>query len=64
MRNQARVHLWYREKFGGAYPELTGTDESLENYMCTTHPAVAVRLEADDTLSVARSLSVLRISSR
>ena len=52
VRNQARVHLWYREKFGGAYPELTGTDESLENYMCTTH-AVAIRLEADDTLSVA-----------
>ena len=52
VRNQARVHLWYSEKFGGAYPELTGTDESLENYMCTTH-AVAVRLEVDGRLSIA-----------
>ena len=52
VRNQARVHLWYREKFGGVYPELRSTDESLENYMCTTH-AVAVRLEVDDTMSVA-----------
>ena len=52
LRNQARVHLWYPERFGGSYPELKSTDESLENYMCTTH-AVAVRLEADDSLSVA-----------
>ena len=52
VRNQARVHLWYEKKFGGPYPELKCTDESLEHYMCTTH-AVAVRLEADDSLSVA-----------
>nr|WP_321442597.1 nucleotidyltransferase family protein [uncultured Cohaesibacter sp.] len=52
VRNQARVHLWYPERFGGPYPELKRTDESLENYMCTTH-AVAVRLEADDSLSIA-----------
>ena len=52
VRNQARVHLWYLERFGGPYPQLRSTDESLENYMCTTH-AVAVRLEADDCLSVA-----------
>ncbi|WP_319497190.1 nucleotidyltransferase family protein [uncultured Cohaesibacter sp.] len=52
VRNQARVHLWYPEKFGGAYPELSSTDESLEFYMCTTH-AVAVRLERDDSLSIA-----------
>lgn len=52
VRNQARVHLWYPERFGGAYPELSCTDESLENYMCTTH-AVAVRLEADGDLSIA-----------
>ncbi|TLP47240.1 nucleotidyltransferase family protein [Cohaesibacter sp. CAU 1516] len=52
LRNQARVHLWYPERFGGSYPELKDTDESLENYMCTTH-AVAVRLEDDDSLSIA-----------
>lgn len=52
VRNQARVHLWYPDRFGGAYPELRNTDESLENYMCTTH-AVAVRLEPDNEISVA-----------
>lgn len=52
LRNQARVHLWYPERFGGSYPKLTCTDESLEYYMCSTH-AVAVRLEQDDNLTVA-----------
>lgn len=51
VRNQARVHLWFPEKFGGIYPQLTCTDDSLNNYMCTTH-AVAVRLESDDSLSI------------
>lgn len=52
VRNQARVHLWYEAHFGHAYPKLSSTDESLDNYLCTTH-AIAVRLEADDSLSIA-----------
>nr|WP_321455064.1 nucleotidyltransferase family protein [uncultured Cohaesibacter sp.] len=62
VRNQARVHLWYPERFGGAYPELKSTDESLDNYMCTTH-AIAARLETDDTISIAAPFGLSDIFS-
>ena len=52
VRNQARVHLWFSDKFGGEYPPLSHTDEALTRYLCKSD-AVAVRLEHDDTLSVA-----------
>jgi uncharacterized protein len=52
VRNQARVHLWFGAKFGGDYPPLSNTDEALTRYLCYSD-AVAVRLEADDSLSVA-----------
>jgi uncharacterized protein len=52
VRNQARVHLWFSGKFGGDYPALTCTDEALTRYLCYSD-AVAVRLEADDSISVA-----------
>ena len=51
VRNQARVHLWFPEKFGVAYPELTNSAECMLNFASRTH-AVAVRLEADGTMSV------------
>lgn len=52
VRNQARVHLWFSDKFGGDYAALKDTDEALTRYLCYCD-AVAVRLEADDTISVA-----------
>lgn len=52
VRNQARVHLWFGEKFGGDYPPLANTDQALLRYLCFSD-AVAVRLEADDDISVA-----------
>ena len=52
VRNQARVHLWFPDRFGSDYPALTCTDESLEYYAAKTH-AVAVRLEASDEISIA-----------
>lgn len=52
VRNQARVHLWFEQKFGAPYPALKNTDESLERYLCFAH-AVAVRLENDDRISIA-----------
>jgi uncharacterized protein len=52
VRNQARVHLWFAAKFGGDYSALINTDEALTRYLCYSD-AVAVRLEADDTISVA-----------
>jgi uncharacterized protein len=43
-RNQARVHLWYEQKFGIAFAPLASACESLERYASKTH-AVAARLD-------------------
>jgi uncharacterized protein len=50
-RNQARVHLWFPDRFGCAYPQLHAADESLWCYASRVH-AVGVRLEDDDRLDV------------
>ena len=52
VRNQARVHLWFEGRFGEPYQALTGTDEALARFVAPAF-AVGVRLEADDTISVA-----------
>lgn len=52
VRNQARVHLWFEERFGDPYAQLGSTDECLERYTTIAH-AVGVRLEADGALDVA-----------
>lgn len=52
VRNQARVPLWFPAKFGEPYPPLSGTDEALARFVAPAF-AVGVRLEADDSLSVA-----------
>lgn len=52
VRNQARVHVWFEKRFGSPYAPLSCTDESLERYLCFSD-AVAVRLEADDSISLA-----------
>lgn len=51
IRNQARVHLWYPQRFGQAYPRLTRATESLLYYASRTH-ALAARLTDDDQLEV------------
>jgi hypothetical protein len=51
VRNQARVHLWFPEKFGQPFAPLTSSAEMLRLYASKTH-AVAVRLEADDRLTI------------
>lgn len=51
VRNQARVHLWFPEKFGTPYPQLRSSAEMMDYFASRTH-AVAVRLEADDRLSI------------
>jgi uncharacterized protein len=51
LRNQARVHLWFEDYFGIAYPPLSSADEALTRYACTTH-AVGVRLMPDDRLDI------------
>ena len=52
VRNQARVHLWFEDKFAEPYPALKDTDESLTRFVCPAF-AVGVRLEADDSLNVS-----------
>jgi hypothetical protein len=52
VRNQARVHLWFPERFGEPYDALAGTDEALARFVAPAF-AVGVRLEADGAISVA-----------
>ena len=52
VRNQARVHLWFENKFGEPYEALAGTDEALARFVAPAF-AVGVRLEEDDAISVA-----------
>src|SRR5881227_3513307 len=51
VRNQARVHLWFDEKFGEPYRPLSCTAEALERFASATF-AVGVRLESDDRLHI------------
>lgn len=51
VRNQARVHLWFPQKFGVSYPQLGSSAEMLRYFASRTH-AVALRLEADDGMSI------------
>ena len=50
-RNQARVHLWFEQKFGFPFAPLASARESLLRYASKTH-AVAARLEADGSLAI------------
>lgn len=44
LRNQARVHLWYPERFGEPYPALTSSREAIDRFASVTH-AVGARLD-------------------
>lgn len=35
LRNQARVHVWFPEKFGVAYPPLTSANEGILRFPCS-----------------------------
>lgn len=52
VRNQARVHLWFEPRFGEPYEALGSTDAALARFVCPVF-AVGVRLEPDDTISIA-----------
>jgi hypothetical protein len=47
VRNQARVHLWFEEYFGIAYPPLACVEEAIMRYASKTH-AVGIRLGRDE----------------
>lgn len=52
VRNQARVHLWFEQKFGEPYEPLSGAAEALTRFVSPLF-AVGVRLQPDDALSIA-----------
>jgi hypothetical protein len=52
VRNQARVHLWFLERFGEPYEPLANTDSALSRFVAPAF-GVGIRLEADDRITVA-----------
>ncbi|MFC9635824.1 nucleotidyltransferase family protein [Streptomyces mirabilis] len=46
IRNEARVHLWYEDKFGVACPPYDSTEAAIDSFAATTC-CLGVRLEAD-----------------
>ena len=51
VRNQARVHLWFKQRFGADYAPLGSADEALTRYSAVVH-ALGVRLEVDGRFDV------------
>ena len=51
VRNQARVHIWFPDRFGETYDPLPDTDTALSRFVAPAF-AVGVRLESDDTINV------------
>ena len=51
VRNQARVHLWYSQKFGQPCPRYTSSRESVTYFASKTH-AVGVRFDAHGQLDL------------
>jgi uncharacterized protein len=51
VRNQARVHLWFEQRFGQPYPRLQSSADALTRFASRTH-AVGVRLHDDDSLDL------------
>lgn len=46
-RNQARVHLWYRERFGVEYPQLGSTRAGIDRYL-TSCTCVGIEVRTGD----------------
>lgn len=46
IRNEARVHLWYEEKFGVPCPPYTSTEAAIDSFAATTC-CLGIRLERD-----------------
>ena len=51
IRNQARVHLWYAEKFNHAIPPFETVEQAIDAFTTKTH-CVGLRLEADGTTNL------------
>ncbi|HTV69545.1 MAG TPA: nucleotidyltransferase family protein [Rhizobiaceae bacterium] len=62
VRNQARVHLWYPQKFGRPCPRYENSAQSISYFASKTH-AVGVRLEANDVLHLVAPFGLDHIFS-
>lgn len=51
VRNQARVHLWFEDKFGSPFTPLTSAEEMLGRYASKTH-AVGARLDTNGAIDI------------
>ena len=49
---QTCVHLWFHDRFGEDYDPLPDTDAALARFVAPAF-GIGVRLESDDTISVA-----------
>lgn len=69
VRNQARVHLWFEDRFGlettagRAFAPLTSSLESLTRYAAIAH-AVAARLGPDDLVEIAAPFGLSDVFDR
>ncbi|MEM9106562.1 MAG: nucleotidyltransferase family protein [Pseudomonadota bacterium] len=62
IRNQARVHLWFPDKFGQEVAPLENVDASLTRFSSKTH-AVGLRLEEDGRLDLCAPFGLDHIFS-
>lgn len=62
IRNQARVHLWYTQRFQGKVPAFVSSTHALDYFAAETH-AVGVRLERDDRLTIVAPFGLDHIFS-
>ncbi|MER9295905.1 nucleotidyltransferase family protein [Mesorhizobium sp. M0621] len=62
VRNQARVHLWYPQKFGQPCPRYSSSSESVSYFASKTH-AVGVRYDADGQLDLVAPFGLDEIFS-
>jgi hypothetical protein len=51
IKNQARVHLWYREKFGATYPPLRTSREGIDRFLARACMVGLKKIEEKDRIS-------------
>jgi hypothetical protein len=60
IRNQARVHLWYPQKYGRPCPQYSSSVHSISYFASKTH-AVGVRMLDDGTLELVAPFGLVDI---
>ena len=67
VRNQARVHLWYPQRFGAPYPQLVSARDGIDRYLigctCVGIDVATGEVYAPDSLQDVRD-GILRINPR